>query len=209
MKPHVVTSEPLEIGDARWMTLVKIKYRDVDGKDRVWEGVERKTRATGGSVDAVHIVAVFKKETGPELLLQRQFRPAVGKICIELPAGLLDKGETVEQCAIRELAEETGYVGTIKPDSYGNSPKLFGAGLQMLTLSSSCSVIVHVDIDMQAEENRNPKPRLEEGEFIECFSLPLTSLYVECRRLEAEGYAIDGKLGSFIEGFQMSQVWRA
>lgn len=69
--------------------------------------------------------------------------------------------------------------------------------------------MVHVDIDMQAEENLNPKPRLEEGEFIESFSLPLTSLYVECRRLEAEGYAIDGKLGSFIEGFQISQVWRA
>ncbi|KAK1488115.1 ADP-ribose pyrophosphatase [Colletotrichum tamarilloi] len=184
-KPHVVSSEPLEIGDAKWMT---IKYRDVDGKDRLWEGVERKTRAAGSSVDAVHIVAVLKKETGPELLLQRQFRPAVGKICVELPAGLLDKGETIEQCAIRELAEETGYVGTIKPDSYVNSPKLFG--------------------DMQAEENRNPKPSLEEGEFIECFSLPLTSLYVECRRLEAEGYAIDGKLGSLIEGFQMSQVWR-
>ncbi|KAL0766485.1 hypothetical protein CaCOL14_010930 [Colletotrichum acutatum] len=126
-KPHVVSSEPLEIGDAKWMTLVKIKYRDMDGKDRVWEGVERKTRAAGSSVDAVHIVAVLKKETGPELLLQRQFRPAVGKICIEFPAGLLDKGETVEQCAIRELAEETGYVGIIKPDSYGNRPKLFGA----------------------------------------------------------------------------------
>lgn len=104
----------------------RIGYRNVDGKDRIWEGVERKTRAAGSSVDAVHIVAVLKKETGPELLLQRQFRPAVGKLCIELPAGLLDKGETVEQCAIRELAEETGYVGTIKSDSYGNSPKLFG-----------------------------------------------------------------------------------
>ncbi|OHF04020.1 ADP-ribose pyrophosphatase [Colletotrichum orchidophilum] len=205
MTPHVVSSEPLEIGDARWMTLVKIKYKDVDGKDRVWEGVQRKTRPAGSSVDAVHIVAVLKKDAGPELLLQRQFRPAVGKICIELPAGLLDENETVEQCAIRELAEETGYVGTIKPDSHRSRPKLFGAP----GFSNSCSVMVHVDIDMQADGNRNPKPRLEEGEFIECFSLPLNQLYAECRRLESEGSAIDGKLGSLIEGFEMSRLWRS
>ena len=44
-------------------------------------------------------------------MLQKQFRPPVGKVCIEIPAGLLDAGESVEQCAVRELKEETGYVG--------------------------------------------------------------------------------------------------
>ncbi|KAK1658720.1 nucleoside diphosphate-sugar hydrolase of the mutt family [Colletotrichum godetiae] len=186
------------------MTLVKINYRDVDGKERVWEGVERKTRAAGSSVDAVHIIAVIKKDTGLELLLQRQFRPAVGKVCIELPAGLIDKNETVEQCAVRELAEETGYVGTVKPNP-GNRRKLYGAP----GFSNSCSVMIHVDIDMGAKENRNPKPRLEEGEFIECFSLPLDSLHVELERLEIDGFAIDGRLGSLVEGLQMSQTWQA
>jgi len=48
---------------------------------------------------------------GPEIILQKQFRPPVEKITIEVPAGLIDPSETAEECAIRELKEETGYVG--------------------------------------------------------------------------------------------------
>lgn len=33
---------------------------------------------------------------------------------MEFPAGLVDAGETLEECAMRELAEETGYSGRIK-----------------------------------------------------------------------------------------------
>lgn len=34
-------------------------------------------------------------------------------MCIEVPAGLVDPGETAEQAAVRELKEETGYVGVV------------------------------------------------------------------------------------------------
>lgn len=48
---------------------------------------------------------------GPEIILQKQFRPPLDKVTIEVPAGLVDAGETAEQSAVRELKEETGYVG--------------------------------------------------------------------------------------------------
>ena len=57
------------------------------------------------------MIAVLKHADGPQILLQKQFRPPVGKVCIEIPAGLLDANESGEVCAIRELKEETGYVG--------------------------------------------------------------------------------------------------
>jgi ADP-ribose pyrophosphatase len=44
----------------------------------------------------------------PRLLLLRQFRHAAEGFIWEIPAGRLDPGETPEQCAHRELAEETG-----------------------------------------------------------------------------------------------------
>ena len=44
----------------------------------------------------------------PRILLLRQFRHAADGYIWEIPAGRLDPGETPEECARRELAEETG-----------------------------------------------------------------------------------------------------
>jgi ADP-ribose pyrophosphatase len=73
----------------------------------------------------VGIVAILDKSSGPELVLQKQFRPPIGKVCIEVPAGLIDEGETPEECALRELREETGYVGEVVTDGMGVSPLMF------------------------------------------------------------------------------------
>lgn len=51
-----------------------------------------------------------------KILLIQQWRRAIGKIFIELPAGTLEKGEDPMECAKRELQEETGYrTKKIKP----------------------------------------------------------------------------------------------
>ncbi len=54
----------------------------------------------------VGIVAV--DEIG-RVLLVRQYRYAVGRDLLELPAGILEPGERPIECAARELEEETGY----------------------------------------------------------------------------------------------------
>jgi ADP-ribose pyrophosphatase len=55
---------------------------------------------------AAAIVAMT--DTGA-LLLLRQYRHAVGGTIWEIPAGTLNDGESPEDCARRELIEETGY----------------------------------------------------------------------------------------------------
>jgi ADP-ribose pyrophosphatase len=50
-------------------------------------------------------------------VLQKQYRPPIDKVVIEVPAGLVDAGETAEQAAVRELKEETGYVGVVSESS--------------------------------------------------------------------------------------------
>ena len=65
--------------------------------------------------------------------------------------------------------------------------------------------MVHVRVDMSLPENQNPKPELEESEFIECFSVPLTSLFEETKKLEREGYAIDARVGTIAEGIELAK----
>lgn len=56
--------------------------------------------------DYVSILAITNDN---EVLIVEQHRVPVDKTIIELPAGLLEKGESPEDCAIRECREETGY----------------------------------------------------------------------------------------------------
>lgn len=85
------------LGSGKFLRLVKA------GR---WEFAER-TNARG----AVAIIAVTKDQ---RLVLTEQFRPAVSKTVIDLPAGLSgdvagaeDEAESLS--AMRELVEETGY----------------------------------------------------------------------------------------------------
>lgn len=79
--------------------------------------------------DYVGIFAVSRSGTFP---LVRQFRPAVERVTLELPSGHIDKGETPEQAAARELREETGFVaeklvlvGNLFPDTGRLSNRLW------------------------------------------------------------------------------------
>ena len=46
------------------------------------------------------------------LVVERQWRYPMARAMLEFPAGKLDAGEPPWQCAVRELAEETGYRAT-------------------------------------------------------------------------------------------------
>ena len=43
------------------------------------------------------------------LVMERQHRYAIGRVLLEFPAGKIDPQESMQRCAQRELAEETGY----------------------------------------------------------------------------------------------------
>ncbi len=64
------------------------------------------TREVVFHVPAVVIVPVDKSNN---LIMVSQYRYAINKRILEFPAGGLDKDETPEECAQRELREETGF----------------------------------------------------------------------------------------------------
>jgi hypothetical protein len=68
--------------------------------------------------------------------------------------------------------------------------------------------MVHVTVDMDLPANQNPKPQLEEDETIEVFTVPLVDLWDACKRLEAEGCAIDARVGTFAEGVEIARRFK-
>lgn len=55
-------------------------------------------------------VAVIAVTNDHKMVLVEQYRKALERTIVEIPAGKLEKGEEPEVCASRELEEETGYV---------------------------------------------------------------------------------------------------
>lgn len=82
---------------------------------RVFDVYEHDVRLPNGRVSRQslleHRPTIAAVPIGPDgrLIMLRQYRPAVRDYLIEVCAGNMDEGETPEQCAMRELAEETGF----------------------------------------------------------------------------------------------------
>ena len=71
-------------------------YEDEKKQIRKWEGLHRKN-------DAEAVIIIAKMEPSDRYIIIRQFRPPTNSYLLEFPAGLVDRGETREQTAIREL----------------------------------------------------------------------------------------------------------
>ena len=96
--PHEIRTGSRRAFDGRLLHLRVDDVRLPSGRTSVREVIEHP-----GSVAILPITA-----TG-EILLVRQYRYAVGRELLEIPAGLLDPGESPEAAARRELREETGH----------------------------------------------------------------------------------------------------
>ena len=61
------------------------------------------------------VVAIIAEIEG-EIIFVKQYRPAIKKELLEIPAGLVEKGEDILEAAKREFEEEIGYYALHKED---------------------------------------------------------------------------------------------
>ena len=89
-----------------------ITYETESGQEKVYDMISR-----DGQIDSLErlqkkepdaVVLIIHDESGEKLLLNKEFRLALGDWVYNFPAGLIEPGETMEQSAKRELKEETG-----------------------------------------------------------------------------------------------------
>jgi ADP-ribose pyrophosphatase len=150
--------------DGRIISLAIEEHRLPDGRCAAFEVVHH----PGGA-------AVLPLLDDGRVVLIRQFRPALGGMVLEIPAGRLEPGEAPESCARRELVEEVGY----------RAETLVKLG-EMLPAVGFCDERIH----LFAASGLQPVPRaLEPDEFIEVLPLPLAEALDEV----AAGRIPDGK----------------
>ena len=97
-------------------------------------------------------VAVVALDADGRLLLVKQFRTAVGRELLEIPAGGIDPGESPEEAVSREMREETGYLPR-KVERLGGFYSAPGYATEYLYLYLATDL---VPSPLQAEDTSKP-----------------------------------------------------
>lgn len=155
----------------KWVTLKESTWQNARGEQFQWEHLER---VRGNH--AVIILATLRPSG--KVVLIKQFRPGTEGDVIGLPAGICEDG-SIEENALRELKEETGYEGTITSISPVMS--------SFPALSSSTMQLVHVDVDETKAVNQNPCQNLETGEEISVHTMLPSEIPVFLQKQQSRG----------------------
>lgn len=111
-----------KVKDGKYLKNYELTYLNKSGKEKKYEIVSmkelRELTDLGKLPSGLSIIVTCEDK----MLLLHEFRMGVNKRIYNLCAGMIEDGETVEDCVRRELYEETGlqlkYVKKILPASY-------------------------------------------------------------------------------------------
>jgi len=73
------------------------------------EGTKLKKYSVLDTSDWAIVIPVLETARGREFVMVRQWRHGARELSLEFPGGVLEKGESAQKAAIRELREETGF----------------------------------------------------------------------------------------------------
>ena len=97
-----------KVKDGKYLKNYELTYINKAGKEKKYEIVSRSEitgpEAIGQRMSGVSIVAYHEDK----MLLLREFRMGVNRFVYNLCAGMINDGESLEECIQRELYEETG-----------------------------------------------------------------------------------------------------
>jgi ADP-ribose pyrophosphatase len=132
------------------------------------------------------IVVMVAVTPSGNVVLEKQFRPPLGRDVIELPAGLVEPGEALEEAARRELIEETGWAA---------KNLAFLAEGPISTGASTEALRAYLCTDLkQVGKNGG-----DDNEIIEVIEVPIDDAQKFLRDAQKEGSLVDLKVFGLIE----------
>lgn len=147
-----------KIHQGEYIARYDIEYETESGNSKIYEMISRDRNINslsdlcGGKTDAV--VMILHDKHNDKILLNHEFRMAVGEWVYNFPAGLIDSGETVQQAAKRELFEETGLDLCSIDDIWNESYSAVGFSNEMckVVVGTAEGEIRHSDSEMEEIE---------------------------------------------------------
>jgi ADP-ribose pyrophosphatase len=100
-----------KLTDENWLNLFDVRYEAATAPEKYWQMASRQNepKCITGSYQRPDAVVIVPFHTARnKMVIIREFRVPLDDYEYGFPAGLVDKGESVEQAARRELTEETG-----------------------------------------------------------------------------------------------------
>lgn len=175
-----------DLHSTKWLTLKQVTYLDKTGKKQQWDYVSRDQNR-----QIVSVVCHSRRYN--KFLFISQPRASINRIEISFPAGLVDKGETPPQAALRELKEETGYVGQV----VSISPLC----TKSAGLSDESTFIVECIVDDKAVG----ASEMEITEDIQYFWKTPNQFRIFAKKLDSKQYSVSSNVFNFILGHEYSK----
>lgn len=101
-----------KVYDGKFISRYDVKYTTADGSLKNYEMVSRsheiKSLEDLQNNEAQAVVLIIHDSSNSKILINKEYRMAVGSYAYNFPAGLIDPGEDYKTAATRELWEETG-----------------------------------------------------------------------------------------------------
>lgn len=110
-----------------------------------------------------NVVVVLGITSHQELVMIRQYRPAIRQFLLELPAGKMDPGEDPLNAAKREFEEETGYIAKKwnRIAEFYSAPGFCTEYLYLYLAQELSQTETHFDEDENIETELIPISRLD------------------------------------------------
>ncbi|KAL4488450.1 hypothetical protein ABPG72_013018 [Tetrahymena utriculariae] len=205
--------QPKRLGErdvfvGKWLKMKYIDFEIRGKKIENYESIERTTRIKNTPYDGVATFAIIKRDNQPsQLIVIANYRAPVDKFVLEIPAGLMDTPDLIQN-AIRELKEETGYTAEEQPLKVSNkeSPPTYTDPWR----SCSCTKSVFLQVNGNKQENINPKQDLEDAESITVHLIEIDENITDNLTTLAEkhGYIISSTLWCFAQGIQFAKTFQ-
>lgn len=145
-----------KVKDGRYLKNYELTYLNKAGKEKTYEIVSRKELSgpqdLGKAPSGLSIVATCEGK----LLLLEEFRMGINKRIFNLCAGMLEEGETIEECVRRELYEETGL--TLK-----RIRKILPASYSAVAISDLKTYIVYAEVTGEPEDHSSANEEIRAG----------------------------------------------